>query len=60
MNTAAAEISLQDRKVLVTGGARGLGESFGRALVDAGAQVCISDVLHERGQQLAQSLAVIS
>ena len=55
--TATAEISLPGRKVLVTGGARGLGESFARALVDAGAQVCISDVLHERGQQLAQALA---
>jgi NAD(P)-dependent dehydrogenase (short-subunit alcohol dehydrogenase family) len=51
------EINLQGRKVLVTGGARGLGESFARALVAAGAQVCISDVLHERGQALAHALA---
>lgn len=50
------EISLQGRKVLVTGAARGLGESFARALVAAGAQVVISDVLHERGQALAQEL----
>ena len=47
------EINLQGSKVLVTGSARGLGESFARALVTAGAQVVISDVLHERGQALA-------
>lgn len=52
----SGEISLQGRKVLVTGAARGLGESFARALVAAGAQVVISDVLHERGQALAQEL----
>ena len=50
------EIQLQNRRVLVTGSARGLGESFARALVAAGAQVVISDVLHERGQALAQEL----
>lgn len=47
------EINLQGSKVLVTGSARGLGESFARALVAAGAQVTISDVLHERGQALS-------
>ncbi len=50
------EINLQGRRVLVTGAARGLGEAFARALVTAGAQVTISDVLHERGQALAQEL----
>jgi len=50
------EIQLQGRRVLVTGAARGLGESFARALIAAGAQVVISDVLHERGQALAQEL----
>lgn len=50
------EINLHGRRVLVTGAARGLGESFARALVDAGARVVISDILHERGQALAQSL----
>ena len=50
------EIQLQGRRVLVTGSARGLGESFARALVAAGAQVVISDVLHERGQALAHEL----
>jgi NAD(P)-dependent dehydrogenase (short-subunit alcohol dehydrogenase family) len=50
------EINLQGSKVLVTGSARGLGESFARALVTAGAQVVVSDVLHERGQALAIEL----
>ena len=50
------EIRLEGRRVLVTGSARGLGESFARALVAAGARVVISDVLHERGQQVAAEL----
>ncbi len=51
-----SEIQLRGRRVLVTGSARGLGEAFARALVGAGAQVVVSDVLHERGQALAATL----
>lgn len=51
-----SEIQLHGRRVLVTGAARGLGESFARALVAAGAQVVLSDVLHARGQALAEAL----
>jgi NAD(P)-dependent dehydrogenase (short-subunit alcohol dehydrogenase family) len=54
--TNEQEIRLQGRRVLVTGSARGLGAAFARALVDAGAQVVVSDVLHERGQTLAVEL----
>ena len=54
--TPLSEILLTDRRVLVTGGARGLGEAFVRALVQAGARVVISDVLHERGRALAAEL----
>lgn len=50
------EIVLTGRRVLVTGGARGLGEAFARALLAAGAKVVISDVLHERGAALAAQL----
>ena len=50
------EIILTGRRVLVTGAARGLGASFAQSLVQAGARVVISDVLHEQGQQLAQDL----
>jgi NAD(P)-dependent dehydrogenase (short-subunit alcohol dehydrogenase family) len=51
-----SEITLHGRRILVTGGARGLGESFARALIDAGARVVISDILHERGRALAANL----
>ncbi len=54
--TTRTEIQLHGRRVLVTGSARGLGESFARALVAAGARVVVSDVLHERGQALAAEL----
>ena len=50
------EIRLDGHRVLVTGSARGLGESFVRALRQAGARVAISDVLHERGRALAREL----
>ncbi len=47
---------LQDRRVLITGGARGLGEAFARACVQAGARVAIADLQVERGQALAAEL----
>ena len=50
------EINLQGRRVLVTGAARGLGAAFARALVESGARVVLSDVLHARGQALAREL----
>ncbi len=50
------EISLPGRKILVTGSARGLGEAFATAVIEAGASVVVSDVLHERGEALAKSL----
>ena len=50
------EILLTGRRVIVTGAARGLGASFAQALVQAGARVVISDVLHEQGRQLAHDL----
>jgi NAD(P)-dependent dehydrogenase (short-subunit alcohol dehydrogenase family) len=51
-----SDICLNDRKILVTGGARGLGEAFSRAIIDAGGKVAITDVLHDRGQALAAEL----
>ena len=56
MNKPQQEISLKGRRVLVTGGARGLGEAFVRALLDAGARVAFGDVLDERGRALAREL----
>ena len=56
MADATGKLHLDGRRVLVTGGARGLGESFARALVAAGARVAIGDVLHERGRAVAAEL----
>jgi NAD(P)-dependent dehydrogenase (short-subunit alcohol dehydrogenase family) len=51
-----APIRLDGRRVLVTGGARGLGEAFVRAGLAAGARVALGDVLHDRGRALAAEL----
>ncbi|SAL60980.1 short chain dehydrogenase [Caballeronia cordobensis] len=48
--------ALKDRRVIVTGGARGLGAAFVRALVASGARVAFGDVLHEEGEALARDL----
>ncbi|AQH02172.1 short-chain dehydrogenase [Burkholderia sp. KK1] len=48
--------ALKDRRVIVTGGARGLGSAFVRALVASGARVAFGDVLHEEGEALARDL----
>jgi NAD(P)-dependent dehydrogenase (short-subunit alcohol dehydrogenase family) len=50
------DINLTGRRILITGGARGLGEAFARACIEAGAKVAISDILDERGQALAAEL----
>lgn len=47
---------LEGRRVLVTGGARGLGFAFAQAIGRAGAQVVIADILAERVQQSAAQL----
>ena len=56
MNATANVAAMSGRRVLVTGGARGLGAAFAQALVQAGARVVITDILHEHGQALALSL----
>ncbi|MGZ2747174.1 SDR family oxidoreductase [Burkholderia stagnalis] len=53
----ASVVSLAGRRVLVTGGARGLGAAFVKALVAAGAQVAFGDVLADDGRALAAQLA---
>jgi NAD(P)-dependent dehydrogenase (short-subunit alcohol dehydrogenase family) len=47
---------LQQRRVLITGAARGLGEAFARACVQAGAKVVLADMDEERGKALAADL----
>jgi NAD(P)-dependent dehydrogenase (short-subunit alcohol dehydrogenase family) len=51
-----SDINLLGRKILITGGARGLGEAFARACLQAGAKVVITDVMHQLGETLAQHL----
>jgi 3alpha(or 20beta)-hydroxysteroid dehydrogenase len=47
---------LDGRVALVTGGARGIGEAYVRALHAAGARVVIADILHDQGEALAGQL----
>jgi NAD(P)-dependent dehydrogenase (short-subunit alcohol dehydrogenase family) len=48
-------MSLQNKRVLITGGARGLGRAFAQAAMAAGASVVIADVL-DLGVQTAKEL----
>lgn len=47
---------LHGRVAIVTGGARGIGEAYARALHGAGAEVVIADVLTAAGESLAGEL----
>ena len=47
---------LQGRRVLVTGGARGLGHAFAQAIAEAGGRVVIADILADRVHQAAADL----
>lgn len=57
MAESASVVSLAGRRVLVTGGARGLGAAFVKALVEARAQVAFGDVLSDEGRALAAQLS---
>ena len=50
-------ISLEGKRILITGGARGLGRSFVEAAVTAGAQVTLADILEQEGHQTADELS---
>jgi len=47
-----------NRTVIVTGGARGMGASHARGFVAEGANVVIADVLEQEGRTLADKLGV--
>jgi NAD(P)-dependent dehydrogenase (short-subunit alcohol dehydrogenase family) len=49
-------ISLQDKVVLVTGGARGIGAAMACAFAASGAKVVISDILEEAGKTTAAAI----
>lgn len=50
------QIDPKDLKILITGGARGIGAATARLLASQGASVMITDVLDEEGQALARDL----
>lgn len=50
---------LQGRRVLVTGGARGLGYAFAQAIAQAGGRVVIADILADRVQKAAADLQAL-
>jgi 3alpha(or 20beta)-hydroxysteroid dehydrogenase len=49
-------VKLDNEVVLVSGGARGMGEAHARALIAEGARVIIADILDETGEALAHEL----
>ncbi len=52
------QIPFPPRRVLVTGGANGIGLAIARAYLNAGCKVAVFDIDKERGQQLAQNEGV--
>ena len=46
----------QDKVVVVTGAARGIGEAYARALAAEGARVVVSDINADGGQQVAKDI----
>ena len=51
-----ATSSLHNKRILITGGARGLGLAFAEAAVEANAQVMISDILENEGNESARKI----
>jgi NAD(P)-dependent dehydrogenase (short-subunit alcohol dehydrogenase family) len=47
---------LRDRRILITGGARGLGRKFAEAALAAGARVAIADILDADGRAAAKEI----
>ena len=52
-----AVVSLDKKRVVITGAARGLGRGFAEAALDGGARVVIADILEDRGRQTADELS---
>ena len=50
---------LRDRRILITGGARGLGRAFAEAAIAAGARVAVADILEEAGRATASEIGAI-
>jgi len=50
---------LRDRRILITGGARGLGRAFAEAAIVAGARVAIADILEDAGRATADAIGAV-
>ena len=50
-------ISLIEKRVVITGGARGLGRAFVEAAIKAGARVVVADILEDVGRQTVKKLS---
>lgn len=50
-------VNLSGKRILITGGARGLGVAFAEHAVRAGAHVALADILEDRGRQTAAELS---
>jgi 3-oxoacyl-[acyl-carrier protein] reductase len=53
-------MKLEDLKIIVTGGAQGMGAHFARRLAEAGAQVAIGDVKEDLLAEVAQSVSGVA
>jgi NAD(P)-dependent dehydrogenase (short-subunit alcohol dehydrogenase family) len=49
-------MKLSNKRILITGAARGLGRAFAQAAIQAGARVAIADALEDLGKETARSL----
>ena len=50
-------VSLTDKRVVITGSARGPGRGFAEAALDGGARAVIADILEDRGRETAEEVS---
>ena len=52
----SSSISLEGKRILITGAARGLGRAFAEAMIKAGASVIVADILRKEGMATAKDI----